>query len=348
MRKIWPLTLLLVLLLGGGRSARSMVEASRGVAPPGEGGGVLRVGILPVQDDTGEAFGEMLSENLTRLIFYDVAKLGIQPVFLNPGGTFDPSDNEWISEIAKQERTDGVLLTRLSAITNKGRWDSFRKGLKDSNAKERLSSDSSTLGREALYRVDVDGLLRNKQGLLICETSIAPTGNVAGRESFYTSAEIRLSFLQELAASEGFIDLSRPKFKDSPLGRAAFKSSEQISRAARDGFSALKVPGTGKRVRGEGNCNVTFQVRYSSKNRASKNYTIAVNGKEESVGIQDGIAAVKVPSGLLHVRVVMQDAPYKLPVQKNYDANTYFDCSQSERNLVLEIGGAGEASLVWK
>jgi hypothetical protein len=349
MKKIWVPAMLLALLLGRGGSASSMTETPRrSVSMPGGEGGILRVGILPVQDETGEAFGETLSENLTRLIFYDLAKLGMQSVFLNPGGTFDPSDNEWISEIAKQERTDAVLLTRLTAITNRGRWDSFRKALKDSNAKERLSGDSSTLGREALYKVDVDGLLRNKRGLLICETSIARAGNIVSRETFYTSADIKLSFLQELAASEGILDLSRSKFKDTPLGRAAFKSSEQISRVAREVFSAFNVSGTGKVVPTGNGCAVTVRVRYSSKNRASKNYTIAVNGKEESVGIQDGIVTVKVPSGLLHVRVVVQDAPYKLPVQKNYDANTYFECLQAEKNLVLEIGGAGEASLVWK
>ena len=311
-------------------------------------GGILRVGLLPVVDETGERFGEGLSENLTRMIFFDAGKLGMQPVFLNPGRNFEPSDTETALELARQASVDAVMLVKLIAITDKARWAAFHKNLGDSRAKERLTSDVSTLGKASLYNLDVENLLSNKRALLICESSIWAAKDPAKTQTFYGSAEIKLSFLQELAASQGLSDLGYSKFKDTPVGHAAEKSAQLISSAALETAPALGIMPTGKAIAAEKSCEITFRISYSSKKRASKNYTVAINGKEESMGIQDGVVKVKVTSGLLHVRVTLQDAPYRLPVQKNYDANVYFDCGQAATNLVLEIGAAGEGYLIWK
>jgi len=186
-------------------------------------------------------------------------------------------------------------------------------------------------------------LLNGKRALLICETSISSTDGRASTEKFYNSSEIKLSFLQEL----GLSGTDQSKFKNTPAGQAAKKASEHIAFSASEIATGLGTIATGETVKGLQSCEITFRINYVSKRRASKNYTVAINGKEETLGIQDGVLRVRVTSGLLHIRATVQDPPYRLPVQKNYDANVYFDC-QGSIELALEIGAAGEAFLVWK
>jgi hypothetical protein len=78
----------------------------------------------------------------------------------------------------------------------------------------------------------------------------------------------------------------------------------------------------------------------------SKVVTILLNDREESQGA--GVVSLNPPAGLLLLVVEVKDSPFKLPVQKTYQANTYHNCGQPERTLALEIGVAGEALLHWE
>ncbi|MGH9601716.1 MAG: hypothetical protein ACRD24_04935, partial [Terriglobales bacterium] len=101
-------------------------------------------------------------------------------------------------------------------------------------------------------------------------------------------------------------------------------------------------------VLAKGSCSIQFRVLYVHKKAASKAYQVTLNEREESLGIQDGVAQTSLPNGPVLVQVTVADAPYRLPVQRVYQANTFLDCSRPERTLALEIGGGGEAFLRWK
>ncbi len=64
--------------------------------------------------------------------------------------------------------------------------------------------------------------------------------------------------------------------------------------------------------------------------------------------MHEGVFNTQLRTGPLIVHVKVNDAPYKLPVQHLYQANTYLDCAQPEKVLVLEIGSAGDALLQWR
>ena len=95
-----------------------------------------------------------------------------------------------------------------------------------------------------------------------------------------------------------------------------------------------------------GGCKIDFRVPYTSRKATSKLYSMIIDGREESAGVLDGVVPVTVRSGKVMVEVSVRDAPFRLPVQPVYVANTMNDCSS--RALALEIGSAGEALLVWK
>ena len=76
-------------------------------------------------------------------------------------------------------------------------------------------------------------------------------------------------------------------------------------------------------------------------------YLIAVNAKEESLGVSDGKVRVEEPSGPILLHVTVQDPPYRQPVQDTYYANSMLDCSRDASTLLFEIGSAGEAVIRW-
>jgi len=89
-------------------------------------------------------------------------------------------------------------------------------------------------------------------------------------------------------------------------------------------------------------------VAYKTKNAISKSYGVVVNGREESLTMKEGVVPLSgVKDGPVVVHVSVNDAPYKLPVQRLYQANDVVSCASQPKALVLEIGPAGEGLLKW-
>jgi hypothetical protein len=139
------------------------------------------------------------------------------------------------------------------------------------------------------------------------------------------------------------------EFEKQPLGKAAKKLATVIAGSAASQAAHLGEPGSAEvPAASAGTCDIKVRVRYMPKGASSKTYVLIVNGREESLGIVDGVVNVKLSSGPVVLHASVRDAPYKLPVQDSYSANTYLDCGRPERTLALEIGPVGEALLRWQ
>jgi hypothetical protein len=171
----------------------------------------------------------------------------------------------------------------------------------------------------------------------------------SGRRSVPASIglEIENEKLDRAAFYDGAAFFGRNKrFEKERVGRAAKKVAAWLAPLAT--AAALDVGAPGSFVPPPafpGSCPVTIRVRYKERGTASKNYVLVVNGREESLGVVDGIATTSVAKGRVVLHVSVKDAPYKLPIQDSYSANIDLGCEGGKSSLVLEIGAIGEAFL---
>src|SRR5579871_6295901 len=85
----------------------------------------VSVGIAPVFDGGGEAFGPVVAQHLTLFTYQDLLQSTVHPALLSPGGVYSPLDTSWLVEYA-QDRTDLdlLLVATLKPVANpaKERW----------------------------------------------------------------------------------------------------------------------------------------------------------------------------------------------------------------------------------
>lgn len=271
----------------------------------------ISLGIMPVYDISGESYGARFCQNLTYMVFQEFKGTTVEPVLLNPGGAYSPDGVEWIADYAQRFGVDGVLISSFppSERPKNGDWSlGVQTQLYLMNSGQRTPV--------AVQRTHVD-----KEYL---------------RKGLYEYAGPLL------------YGPSRP-FAKQPLGKAA----RRLARAIRDQVMAeapqvIKEASAAERTYGKGSCSIEFRVSYGYRNAASKSYDVVVNDREESLTAKDGITNLDLSSGAVTLQVVLRDAPYKLPVQHVYLANTYLDCSLPQRTLILDIGAAGEAFVRWR
>src|SRR5262249_908875 len=132
------------------------------------------------------------------------------------------------------------------------------------------------------------------------------------------------------------------------LGHAGRRLADTVAKTVAPVAADLVESGSAQpRAVASGTCDVTVRVRYVPNGSSSQNYILVLDKREESLGIKDGIAKVRLDAGPVVMHVSVKDGPYRVPVQDSYSANTYLDCSSSEHTLVLEIGAVGEGLLRW-
>lgn len=275
-------------------------------------GGKPVIGVMPVFDSSGDATGEIFTQNLTFMIFQELRAAGMEPVLLNPGGLYNPIYSDWISDFADVAHVSSVLVTTLQPLDKPKRGD---------------------------WTLQVDAQIMNLAG-----NKTSPT--VPHRYSLE-----RRDVEVEYAYHARWFDTgaSRP-FAKQPLGKAAQKIAREIRdqvNAAPDylasGPAPVPVPSSAS------TCDVDFKVVYKGKNAISKSYGVVINGREQSLGMREGIVPLAgLKDGPIVVHVTVNDAPYKLPVQKLYQANDVLNCASRPKALNLEIGPAGEALLKWE
>ena len=288
----------------------------------------VMVGICPFYDDTGTEPGERAGSMLPVLFLEKSQKTPFAPVIVNPGPDVTPGDARWPSEVARSMGLDAVVVGRVQALAT-------AKGGKPN---------------ENILRGHV--LLSSHAARLILTASLIDVSN--GHELAALSAEeiVKGSWIEESAARFTVIGSALHHdsfwFSDTHFGQAISRAAEKIISDISQPLSTV-APRTDYSPAPTGRtCQVTIRVLYKAKNRSSKMYLAAVNNKEESFGIDDGLLRLDLPSGPLLLHVVVKDAPFRQPVQSSYYANSDLDCSRPEHTLAFEIGDSGEGVIHWQ
>lgn len=287
------------------------------------------VGLLPVYDASGEAYGESFAQYLTSSLFSALSRQRGGLVLLNPGGLYSPLDEAATLEHAGAAGVTSVVIAMLKPARRDRPRDSapdIDVEMRVVNATTGVSSRTVSL-REQVKRRDLERGFDTGSGAYQQELRGSTEGR--GPDSYWSFAR------------------SSRRLSKQPLGKIVLKMADYLSgvviRELQDGpgLAAAAFPD-------EGPCAITFGVRYTRQRAASKTYTVIVNGREESASIKDGVLKLSAPSGPLVFEVTVKDPPFRLPVQAVYFANTTLDCGRQARQLTLEIGGAGEGLLVWR
>jgi hypothetical protein len=283
-------------------------------------------GLMPVYDGSGQEYGEPMARHMTSALFHELTVGARDVTLLNPGALYSPLDEPAAIDYAKAAGVDMMIMSTLKPP--------LRDRPKDSNPElvvETVVIDVATgaksrpmIVREEVKRRDVE------QGFEGGRNPYAV--GLRGSGEKYTQTTYW-----------SYADASRSLNKQ-PLGKAVLRMTAQLRPAV---IQALPT-GVALPPVAAGSCNLTFSVGYTTRKAISKAYSVIVNGKEESAGIIDGILTLTAPSGKLLVEVDVNDAPFRLPAQPVYVANTMNDCRSPMRTLVLELGSAGEALLAWK
>lgn len=138
---------------------------------------------------------------------------------------------------------------------------------------------------------------------------------------------------------------SRP-FAKQPLGKAANSMAESVHSQVLAQYPVIKADAP-VQPKG-GTCTITVGVKYVSKKAESKAYDIIVNGENQSLLTKEGGTKIEnFKSGPVFLQLSVADAPYRLPVQDLYQANTVLDCAAPGHTLTLDIGPVGDALLHW-
>ena len=240
------------------------------------------VGICPFYDDTGTVAGEKAATMLPVMFLEKAKSAGFVPVIVNPGPENSPADIRWPVEVARNSGADVVLVGEVSALAT-------RSGRKPSNAALRghvlLSSHAVNLVLSA-HLVDAS----------------------SGRELTSLRAEeaVKGSWLSEAAARFTIIGSAFHResfwFADLHFGQAITRATEALISGIAKPLSQVTPQGDYPAVGAGGACRVMVRVIYKAKERSSKMYLLAVNGKEESLGIKDGVLELTALSGPFDTR----------------------------------------------
>ncbi|MGB7844865.1 MAG: hypothetical protein WBL63_04565 [Candidatus Acidiferrum sp.] len=272
----------------------------------------LTVGILPTFNGGTATFGETFDQHLALKLFEQLRGTAAQPILLNPGRRYDPTDNDWLVEYGQQSGVDLLLITIL------------------------LKTETPEKG-DLTITVQSE-ILDLKSG-----SRSAPWKNVATINK--RDAKLDRPTLQA-SLFGAYIAPSRV-FEKQPLGKAMSEIAGQICAQTLQRMEGAPATHTAQRAdTGQGSCDVHVKILYASKSAASKSYGIFADGRDESLNVKDGELLLHGRSGTLLLQWAMNDAPYKLPTQEFYQASTEVDCSKPQ--LSINIGAAGEALLVWR
>jgi len=278
--------------------------------------GSVTIGILPVYDASSAPFGETMAPTLTMSLYRTIAKVTPHVLLLNPGGLYTPGDVETVLEYARAAGAAAIVVGTLKSPEREGK--------------------ESHLVAEA-YVIDLSAPRRSS--VITARTRVSESDIQKKPPS---------GLPPWLAEAVAFSTGNR---SSQPISRAA----EDLARSLHDGLKKEVVALAGSDLDTSADmsgrkqtCDLTFGVFMTRQKARAANYTVALNGREESSSIVEGILKAAVPSGVLMVSVLIKDPPTRIPVQPRYMADTLHDCSRPVRDLVLEIGAEGEGRLVWR
>ena len=291
----------------------------------------VSIGIAPVFDGGGEAFGPVVSQHLTLFTYQDLLESSAAwPSLLSPGGVYSPLDTSWLVEYV-QDRPDLSLLlvATLKPVVNpsKERW---------------------------IIPVDLE-LLNARSGDVVASWTVSTEVN---------SHKTLLDF-GEVIIEQGTQDRYKQmkdtykiapsrNFEKQPLGKATAHLASSIREtleaklaglgSARPAPQASLLPATAQGA--SASCPVNIRITYGYKHSASHSYTLLANGLDQSTNLKDGISSFSAPEGELLLQFAVNDAPYKLEKESLYQASVLHTCRFS--NLVVDLGPGGDAHTHWE
>ena len=267
----------------------------------------ISIGIMPVFDASGEDYGPIFTQNLTRMLWEQLISTNYEPVLLNPGGAYTPLDMGLVRDFAKMAGVDAVLA---------------------------VSMQIPKKPREGSYTLKIAGQLMN-----------VGTGDALSLTNLEQDVNRQDAIVETGYAGTG----ASRRFEKQPLGKKASTFAHSIRAELEKILPTLVTHGTASpAATSQGNCSINFHIAYPENNAISKSYDLIVNGENQSLWLNDGIANFSLRSGRILVMVSLRDAPYGIPLQHVYAANTYLNCENPMHSLALQIGIAGDASLKWQ
>lgn len=286
--------------------------------------GLPSTGLLPVHDISGEVQGADFAWYLTSVL-YDVMKAeGRELVLLNPGGAYTPLNDAGTMDFARSAGVGIVLQPQLAPTHRTGPRDDHPRLQVDVKAVD-VASGATLHAFSVTREVSRKNLDRGFD-----------FGAGFDEKRFWgiPGTSVRL-----------YHDASR-RIEKQPLGKTITDMAEAIrSNVLSFSGRTLVYPSAALNPGAPaGSCAIDLAVSYRGARSVSKAYALFVNGREESAAIdRDGVAHVTVRTGSNLFEVAVADAPYKLPVQRDYALNRWIACTTIERHLSVEIGANGEA-----
>jgi hypothetical protein len=285
----------------------------------------VSVGIAPVFDGGGEAFGPVVAQHLTLFTYQDLLESpAAHPFLLSPGGVYSPLDTSWLVEYV-QDRTDLnlLLVATLKPVVNptKERWV-IPIDLVLLNARSGDTVASWTVSTEVnSHKTLLDyGEVIIEQGTQDRFKQMKDTYKIAPSRDFEK---------QPLGKATAHLASSiRDTLEAKLAGLAMGKPSAQASLMPATAQSAAPCP-------------VNVRITYGYKHSASHSYMLLANGLDQSTNLKDGIASFSAPEGELLLQFSVNDAPYKLEKESLYQLSVLHSCKFS--NLIVDLGPGGDA-----
>ncbi len=290
----------------------------------------VSVGIAPVFDGGGEAFGPVVAQHLTLFAYQDLLESpAAHPSLLSPGGVYSPLDTSWLVEYA-QDRTDLnlLLVATLKPVVNPG--------------KER-------------WIIPVDLVLLNaRSGDTVASWTVSTEVN--SHKTFLDYGQV---ILQQAGQDryghmkDTYVGTPSRDFEKQPLGKATARLASSIretleAKVAELGMAkpaqANLVPAAAQGA--PGLCPVNARITYAYKHSASHSYLLLANGLDQSTNLKDGTASFSAPEGELLLQFSINDAPYRLEKEPMYQMSVLHSCKSS--NLTVDLGPGGDAHAHWE
>ena len=286
----------------------------------------ISVGIAPVFDGCGEAFGPVVVQHLTLFVYQDLLKSPlVSPSLISPGGVYSPMDTSWLVDYV-HDRTDTRLLlaATLKRVLNpdKKRW---------------------------IIPVDL-ALLDAHSGESLASWTIS--FEVSSWKTLTDYGEVVKTTDSRGNASYADIMPSR-RFEKQPLGKATAHLAKSVHETLEDKLATLglakplppMVTATTPEVTSP-SCPLSVRITYGYKHSASHSYMLLANGLDQSTHLKEGIASFSAPEGELLLQFSVKDAPYKLEREDLYQFSTQHSCKFS--TLVVDLGQGGDAHPKWE
>jgi hypothetical protein len=179
------------------------------------------------------------------------------------------------------------------------------------------------------------------------ETELITISSGTSSSTMMHSEFVNRAYLNGVEGVNYFAGMTSRPFEKQELGKKAKHLAESIRGYAQ--ASAPRIaPTTEFTAAPKGSsCHADFRIEYPNKSNSFA-YSLIANRRDETLFIKEGVASLDLKSGPVVLQLKLEDAPYKLPVQRLYQVSTQADCSKPAQSLTMQIGPAGEAVLHWQ